>query len=167
MRKAIILLGIFLIAWRLAIGAEGLVMKLKSPEFKNNEYIPKRFTCSGENVNPALIIEATPTDTKSLALIFDDPDAPSGDWVHWMVFDMPVVSKIEENSMPGKQGVNDFGRIGYGGPCPPFGTHRYIFKAYALDTKLNLEEGLAKADLEKAMAGHILAKAELTGLYKK
>nr|MBU1327926.1 YbhB/YbcL family Raf kinase inhibitor-like protein [Candidatus Omnitrophota bacterium] len=167
MKKAIISLGIFLIAWQLAIGGEGLVMKLKSPEFENNEYIPKRFTCSGENVNPALIIENAPTDAKSLTLIFDDPDAPGGDWVHWVVFDMPVVSKIEENSAPGKQGVNDFGRINYGGPCPPFGTHRYIFKAYALDIKLNLEEGLTKADLEKAMAGHILAKAELTGLYKK
>jgi len=167
MRRIIIFLSIILATGYVATAEGGDVMKLKSPEFKNNEYIPKRFTCSGENVNPALIIEAAPTDTKSLALIFDDPDAPSGDWVHWIVFDMPVVSKIEENSTPGKQGVNDFGRIGYGGPCPPFGTHRYIFKAYALDTKLNLEEGLTKADLEKAMAEHILAKAELTGLYKK
>jgi len=167
MRRIIIFLSIILATGYVATAEGGDVMKLKSPEFKNNEYIPKRFTCSGENVNPALIIEAAPTDTKSLALIFDDPDAPSGDWVHWIVFEMPVVSKIEENSTPGKQGVNDFGRIGYGGPCPPFGTHRYIFKAYALDTKLNLEEGLTKADLEKAMAEHILAKAELTGLYKK
>ncbi len=167
MRKAIILLGIFLIAWQLAIGGERLVMKLKSPEFENNTFIPKKFTCRGKDTNPTLIIENIPTDTKSLALIFDDPDAPMGTWVHWVVFNIPVISRIEEDSVPGKQGINDFGRLNYGGPCPPLGTHRYIFKAYALDTELNLEEGLTKADLEKAMAGHILAKAELTGLYKK
>ena len=167
MRKAIILLGIFLIAWQLAIGAEGLVMKLKSPEFENNMFIPKKFTCSGENINPALIIENIPEEVKSLALIFNDPDAPMGTWVHWVVFNIPVISRIEEDSVPGKQGINDFGRLNYGGPCAPFGTHRYFFKAYALDTKLNLEEGLTKADLEKAMASHILAKAELIGLYKK
>ena len=83
------------------------------------------------------------------------------------MFNIPVTSKIEENSAPGKQGINDSGRIGYDGPCPPFGTHRYMFKLYALDTNLNLAEGIAKTDLEKAMLGHILAKAELIGLYKK
>ena len=167
MIRIIIFLSIILATGHVATAEGGDVMKLKSPEFKNNEYIPKRFACSGENVNPALIIEATPTDTKSLALIFDDPDAPMGTWVHWVVFNIPVISRIEEDSVPGKQGINDFGRLNYGGPCPPFGTHRYIFKAYALDIELNLEEGLTKADLEKAMAGHILAKAELIGLYKK
>ena len=163
----IVFLGVFLICWQLAIAGEERVMELKSPEFKNNEYIPKKFTCRGENVNPALIIEGSPSETRSLALIVDDPDAPGGDWVHWVMFDIPVISSIDEGSAPGKQGITDFGRMRYDGPCPPFGTHRYIFKVYALDIELNLEEGLTKADLEEAMAGHILAKAELTGLYKK
>jgi Raf kinase inhibitor-like YbhB/YbcL family protein len=142
-------------------------MKLTSPEFENNGFIPKRFSCQGQNINPALIIEGIPTEAKSLALIFDDPDAPAGDWVHWVVFDMPVVSKIEEDSIPGNQGINDFGRNDYGGPCPPFGTHRYVFKIYALDVKLGLGEGINKRELEQAMEGHILAKAELVGRYKK
>lgn len=145
----------------------GYAMELRSPEFKNNEFIPKKFTCRGANINPELVINDIPRGTQSLALIFDDPDAPSGDWVHWVMFDMPVVSKIEQDSAPGKQGVTDFGETSYGGPCPPSGTHRYIFKLYALDVKLDLEEGISKADLEKAMAMHILAKAELIGLFKK
>ncbi len=167
MKKVIVFLGVFLIFWQLAIAIESHVMKLKSPEFENNEYIPKRFTCGGENVNPALIIENAPTDTKSLALIFDDPDAPMATWVHWVVFNIPVISRIEDDSVPGKQGINDFGRLDYGGPCPPFGTHRYFFKIYALDVELNLEEGITETELEEAMTGHILAKAELIGLYKK
>ena len=142
-------------------------MELKSPEFKNNEYIPKKFTCRGENVNPGLNIEGIPLGAKSLALIVDDPDAPGGDWVHWVMFDIAPVSKIEEDSAPGKQGMNNSGRTRYNGPCPPSGTHRYFFKVYALDTELNLKEGIAKAHLEKAMQGHILAKAELIGLFKK
>ncbi|MBN2120821.1 MAG: YbhB/YbcL family Raf kinase inhibitor-like protein [Candidatus Omnitrophica bacterium] len=142
-------------------------MKLTSPEFKHNELIPKKFTCQGQDVNPALVIEGVPQDTQSLSLIVDDPDAPMGTWVHWVVFDIPVVSKIEESSIPGKQGFNDFGREDWGGPCPPSGTHRYFFKLYALDTSLNLKEGISKEELEGAMQGHILDKAELIGLYKK
>jgi len=114
-----------------------------------------------------LIIEDIPPEAKSLALIVDDPDAPMGTWIHWVVFDIPVVSKIEEDSIPGKQGINDFGKKNYGGPCPPSGTHRYYFKTYALDTELNLEEGISKKNLEKAMEGHIMDKAELIGLYKR
>lgn len=167
MKKIIVFLGIVFGITYLAMAEGGDVMKLESPEFKNNEYIPKKFTCRGENINPALTIEGIPAGTKSIALIFDDPDAPGGNWVHWVVFDIPVISKIEENSVPGKQGINDFGRISYGGPCPPFGTHRYIFKLYTLDAELNLEEGISKADLEKAMDKHVLAKAELIGLCKK
>jgi Raf kinase inhibitor-like YbhB/YbcL family protein len=160
--------GIILIVACFGYALEGgAIMELKSPEFKNNEYMPKKFTCLGANVNPALIINGIPDKTKSIALICDDPDAPNGNWVHWVVFDMPVISKIEEDSVPGKQGINDFGKIRYDGPCPPFGTHRYFFKVYALDTELNLEEGLSKADLEEAMDGHILAKAELIGLFKR
>ena len=142
-------------------------MKITSPEFKHNESIPKKFTCQGQGINPALDIEDVPENAQSLALIVDDPDAPMGTWVHWVVFDIPVISRIEEDSIPGKQGSNDFRRKDYGGPCPPSGTHRYFFKIYALDTKLNLAEGIDKEALEKAMPPHILDKAELIGLYKK
>ena len=142
-------------------------MKLTSKEFDNNKFIPKKFTCQGIDVNPSLNIRDIPEGTKSLALIVDDPDAPMGIWVHWVVFDIPVVSHLEEDSIPGKQGINDFGKNDYGGPCPPSGTHRYFFKIYALDTQLNLEEGISKNKLEEAMKGHILDKAELIGLYKK
>jgi hypothetical protein len=150
-----------------AIEKGGSTMRLTSPEFEHNQYIPKKFTCQGEDISPTLIIEGVPPPTKSLALIVDDPDAPMGTWVHWVVYDIAVVSQIEEDSIPGKQGMNDFGRKNYGGPCPPSGTHRYFFKIYALDKKLGLPEGISKEDLEKAMEAHILEKAELIGLYKK
>jgi len=142
-------------------------MKLTSKEFKHNGLIPAKFSCQGEDINPELIIDAIPKEAQSLALIVDDPDAPMGMWVHWVVYDIPVIPRIEENSIPGKQGINDFGRKDYGGPCPPSGTHRYFFKIYALDEKLNLAEGINKQELEKAMQEHILDKAELIGLYKK
>jgi Raf kinase inhibitor-like YbhB/YbcL family protein len=149
-----------------AAHAEG-DMKLTSPEFKDNSNIPSKFTCEGEDINPALVIENIPQGTKSLALIVDDPDAPAKTWVHWVVFDIPPVNRIEENSVPGKQGINDFGRLDWGGPCPPSGTHRYFFKIYALDTMLALKEGAGKKALERDMEGHILGRAELIGLYKK
>ncbi|MDD5167167.1 MAG: YbhB/YbcL family Raf kinase inhibitor-like protein [Candidatus Omnitrophica bacterium] len=142
-------------------------MRIKSPEFKHNELIPAKFTCEGSDINPGFIIEDVPGQAKSLALIVDDPDAPRGTWVHWVVFDIPVTANIAENSVPGKQGINDSGRKDYHGPCPPSGTHRYFFKIYALDTMLNLKEGISKKELENAMAGHILDKAELIGLYKR
>lgn len=142
-------------------------MRLTSTEFNHNGFIPKKFTCEGEDINPALIIEEIPAGAKSLALIVDDPDAPMGTWVHWVVYNMPVISRIDEDSIPGEQGMNDFGRKDYGGPCPPSGTHRYFFKIYALDAELNLKAGLNKQGLEKAMQGRILQKAELVGLYKK
>jgi len=141
-------------------------MKLTSPDFENNKMIPRKFTCEGADVNPTLVIEDIPAGTKSLALIVDDPDAP-GTWVHWVVYDIPVVSRIDEDSIPGKQGMNDFRRKDYGGPCPPSGTHRYFFKLYALDKELALGERVDKKALEKAMQGHILDKAELIGLYKR
>lgn len=142
-------------------------MKLSSPNFENNGFIPKKFTCQGEDVNPTLIIEGIPEEAKTLALIVDDPDAPGRTWVHWVVFDMPVVFRIDENNIPGKQGLNDFGRKDYGGPCPPSGTHRYFFKIYALDEELGLKGAPDKQALEKAMQGHIIDKSELIGLYKK
>ena len=145
----------------------GVAMKISSPEFKNNESIPKKFTCQGSDLNPALIIEGIPKGAQSLALIVDDPDAPMGTWIHWVVFDIPLINRLEENSIPGKQGRNDFGRKNYGGPCPPSGTHRYFFKIYALDKILNLSEGISKKELEKAMETHILGQAELIGLYSK
>jgi len=142
-------------------------MKLTSPEFEHKGLIPGKFTCQGDDVNPALIIEGLPGEAKSLALIVDDPDAPMGTWVHWVVYDIPVVAKIEQDSIPGTQGNNSFGRKDYGGPCPPSGTHRYFFKLYALDRQLNPDEEISKEGLEKAMQGHILDKTELIGLYKK
>ena len=142
-------------------------MELTSPEFKHNTPIPAKFTCQGEDINPALEIKDIPQGSQSLALIMDDPDAPAGTWIHWVVFDMPIISRIAENSVPGKPGVNTLNEKEYHGPCPPSGTHRYFFKIYALDTKLNLKEGISKGALEKAMQGHILQKTELIGLYKK
>ncbi len=142
-------------------------MKLKSPEFKDSQFIPAEFSCEGKDINPVLIIGDIPEESKSLALIVDDPDASMGTWVHWIVFDIPPISRIEENSIPGRQGTNSAGGKNYHGPCPPFGVHRYFFKIYALDTVLNLKEGISKEQLEEAMQGHILANAQLLGLYKK
>lgn len=146
---------------------EGASMRLTCPDFVNNSYMPDKFTCEGNEVSPELIVEGLPAQAKSLALIVDDPDAPNGIWVHWVVFDIPVTAKITEGSIPGKQGINNAGGLDYHGPCPPSGTHRYYFKIYALDAMLNLNEGISKAALEKAMQGHILAKAELIGLYQR
>ncbi len=145
----------------------GRVMKITSPSFKNNEKIPAKFAYDGEDINPALDIENLPEGTKSLALIVDDPDAPMKTWVHWVVYDIPSVSRIEEGSIPGKQGINDSGSKDYHGPCPPSGTHRYYFKVYALDKVLALSDGVSKMDLEKAMQGSILSSAELVGLYNR
>jgi Raf kinase inhibitor-like YbhB/YbcL family protein len=142
-------------------------MNLASPEFKDKEHIPSKFTCEGDDVNPRLTIEDIPAGTNSLALIVDDPDAPGKTWVHWVVYNVPVISRIDENSVPGKQGMNDFKRKAWGGPCPPSGVHRYFFKLYALDMDLGLDEGATKSEVEQAMTGHILEKAELVGLYRK
>jgi Raf kinase inhibitor-like YbhB/YbcL family protein len=142
-------------------------MKVFSPAFKNNEAIDKKYTCQGEDINPPLTIEEIPPEAKSLALIVEDPDAPGSTFIHWVVFDIPIICQIEENSIPGKQGINDFKRENYGGPCPPSGTHRYFFKVFALDMELKLEKGITKETLEKSMVGHTLAQAEIIGLYKK
>lgn len=168
MNRKIVIIVIFALFIFLSVSfAEGGVMRISSPEFENNQVMPKRLSCQGDDVNPLLIIDGIPKETKSLALIVDDPDAPSGIWVHWLVYDMPVVSRIEENSIPGKQGINSASQKNYHGPCPPSGTHRYFFKIFALDKILNLNEGLTKEELEQAIDGHILDKAELLGLYKK
>jgi len=146
---------------------EESVMKITSPAFTHNQMIPRKFTCQGDDLNPALKIDGLPEGTVSLVLINDDPDAPGGTWDHWIVYNIDPISEIAENSEPGVQGKNSWGRNDYGGPCPPSGTHRYFFKLYALDAKLNLPEGAPKAKLEAAMKGHVLAQAELIGLYKK
>jgi Raf kinase inhibitor-like YbhB/YbcL family protein len=142
-------------------------MNITSPAFGDNQAIPGKYTCQGEDINPPLQISGIPDGTKSLALIVDDPDAPGKTWVHWVVFNIPVTQEIKENSIPGSPGFNDFGRNAWGGPCPPSGTHRYFFKVYALDSTLNLKEGAKKQELEAAMQGHTLGQAQLIGLYKK
>jgi Raf kinase inhibitor-like YbhB/YbcL family protein len=146
----------------------GASMTITSPEFRHNGIISPRFTCQGEDINPTLEISGVAGGAQSLALITDDPDAPVGVWTHWVVFDInPATTVIKENSVPGVQGWNDFRRVQWGGPCPPSGTHRYFFKLYALDKKLGLKAGASREQVERAMEGHILEKAELIGLYKK
>lgn len=144
-------------------------MKLTSSAFKEGKAIPSEFTCDGDDISPQLTISDVPANTKSLALVCDDPDAPMGTWDHWVVFNIPANTKeIPKGTEPeGIGGKNSWGRTGYGGPCPPSGTHRYYFKLYALDTELDLEEGSGKKALEKAMKGHIIEKTQLMGTYKK
>ena len=151
-------------------GTTMAAMTITSPAFGNKEPIPSKFTCDGADINPALNISNVPPEARSLALIMDDPDAPGGMWVHWVVWNIdPKTREIKENSVPpgAKLGVNDFRKTPYGGPCPPSGTHRYFFKLYALDAMPNLGSGTTKSALEKAMKGHILAQVELMGLYKR
>lgn len=155
------------------IHAEGRKMdklQLASQAFAHNGMIPPEHTCDGTDRNPPLTIRNVPAKSRSLALIVDDPDAPSGTWVHWVVWNIgPGTTEIPANSVPGGalQGTNDFGKQSYGGPCPPSGTHRYFFKLYALDIPLSLKSGATKAQLEEAMKGHILEKTELLGLYRR
>lgn len=148
--------------------------ELSSTSFAAGASIAKRFTCDGQDDSPELHWSEAPAGTKSFALIADDPDAPVGTWVHWVLFNLPPETRALPESVPktpslpskARQGKNDFGKIGYGGPCPPPGKpHRYFFKLYALDAVLALEAGVTKADVESAMKGHILAQAELMGRY--
>jgi len=144
----------------------GVNMKITSSAFKNGDMIPAKYTCQGEDVNPQLKIEGVPASAKSLALIVDDPDAPMGTWVHWLVKDMPINTKeIKENSVPGEQVVNDFRKEDYGGPCPPSGTHRYFFRLYALDAE-NLEAS-NKRDFYRQAEEHKIEEAVLMGRYSK
>ena len=138
-----------------------------SPAFENNGFIPSKYTCDGDDVNPVLLIKDAPEATQNLALIVDDPDAPMGTWDHWIVWNISPTEKIEEMSVPGTEGLNSFRRHSYGGPCPPFGTHRYFFKVYALDTRLDLNPNSRKRDVERAMKEHILAKGEMVGRYRR
>ena len=150
-------------------------MEIKSPAFENEGMIPSEYTCDGKNISPQIKWENIPDHTKSLALICDDPDAPAGDWVHWVIFNIPPdVTELEENIPLSKelkngavQGLNDFRKNGYGGPCPPSGTHRYYFKLFALDKMLAPDANAKKQDLLDAMQGHILAQAQIMGKYKR
>jgi len=142
-------------------------LKISSTAFQNEEMIPLKYACDGSNVNPPLDIEHIPEEAKCLVLIVDDPDAPGGTWVHWVVWNIPVTHHIKENEVHGKEGVNDFKQHHYGGPCPPSGTHRYFFKVYALNALLDLPTNTKKLQLEKAMSEHIIAFGELIGLYKR
>jgi hypothetical protein len=151
-----------------------MTMTLTTNAFTPGGTIPRKFTCEGPDISPALKWSGAPGGTQSYALIADDPDAPVGTWVHWVLYDLPAgtvelaenVPKQEQLPSGALQGRNDFRKIGYGGPCPPPGpAHRYFFKLYALDTKLNLKPGATKAEVEKAMKGHVLAQAELMGKY--
>lgn len=150
-------------------------LQIKSLAFEANDMIPKKYTCDGEDISPPLTWDGIPGGTKSLALISDDPDAPMGTWVHWVIYNIPPeIKEFQENVPPDNnfpngtlQGITDFKRIGYGGPCPPSGTHRYFFKLYALDTKLNLSGGATKKQVEDAMKGHVLAQCELMGKYSR
>jgi len=150
-----------------------MTIKLTSSAFKEGAMIPAQYSCDGKDISPPLSWSEVPGGTKSFALICDDPDAPIGTWVHWVVYNIPNnVTSLPENVPPNKsvmgnilQGMTDFRRIGYGGPCPPRGTHRYYFKIYALDTMLNLPAGATKRELLRAMEGHILAEGQLMGKY--
>jgi len=146
-------------------------LTISSPAFKDQEFIPVKYSCDGENINPQLIIQNIPTGTKSLALIVDDPDALRGTFTHWVLFNiLPQLKQIEENATPpgSLQEKNGAGSSKYTGPCPPPGKiHHYYFKLFALDTILDLKEGISKADLERSIQAHILAQTSLVGLYKR
>jgi len=147
--------------------AKNQTMKITSPAFENNQKIPSVNSCDGKGVNPPLVFEDVPENAKSLALIVEDPDAPGGTFIHWVVFNIdPKVRKIDEGSVPSGavEGVTSSG-IGFVPPCPPSGTHRYIFKLFALDNTLNLQKGASKEEVEQAMQGHTIEQTELIGLY--
>jgi Raf kinase inhibitor-like YbhB/YbcL family protein len=173
-RRLVCALSVFLIlssSYALSQEATELrLLKISSPVFDNNGQIPIRYGCGGENVNPLLEIENVPSKARSLALIFDDQDGPKGSYVHWILWNIdPKIREIRENSVPdgAEQGLNDFKKNNYKGPCPPKRSHRYVFKLYALDVRLKLSSKSTRAQLEKAMKRHIIAQAQLTGVYKK
>jgi Raf kinase inhibitor-like YbhB/YbcL family protein len=150
--------------------------QIKSSAFLTGGAIPQKFTCDGSDASPQLTWTDPPSKTQSFALIMDDPDAPAGTWVHWVIYDLPAnsrelaegVTRQEQLSNGARQGRNDFGKIGYGGPCPPPGKpHRYFFKLFALDARLDLKAGGRKSDVERAMQGHILAQTEWMGRYSR
>lgn len=153
-----------------SVAIEKKDMKLESSAFINNTAIPSQYSCDGQNGSPPLTITDIPKGTKSLALIVDDPDAPAGTWVHWLLWNITSDTKdITQGGVPAgaTEGTTSFGKPGYGGPCPPIGTHHYVFTLYALDISLNLPSSAKKSDLESAMTDHILTQSELVGLYNR
>lgn len=151
-------------------------ISISADEFKQGDNIPDKFTCNGRDISPSLSWKGIPAGTKSIALIMDDPDATRGTFTHWVLYNIPAETLKLPESMPhdqtltdgSMQGISDYGRSDYGGPCPPPGKpHRYYFKVYALDTKLNLPPGASKEQVENAMKGHILAQGELMGKYQR
>jgi Raf kinase inhibitor-like YbhB/YbcL family protein len=156
-------------------GGKKMAIIITSTAFTEGSMIPQTYTCDGEDISPPLAWSGVPDGTKSLALICDDPDAPMGTWVHWVLFNIPAhIMELPANIPPekiiqngAKHGINDFRKFGYGGPCPPGGTHRYFFKLYALDIEINGEAGITKAQLLKTMEGHILAEGQLMGKYSR
>jgi Raf kinase inhibitor-like YbhB/YbcL family protein len=151
-------------------GEAQMPLTILSSAFSEGDEIPTRYTCDGDDLSPPLSWSGTPDGTQSMALITDDPDAPIGTFVHWVIFDIPpdTASLPEGVSDVGIQGENGFGRMGYGGPCPPQGpSHRYFFKLYALDTSLDLPSSAKKSDVEMAMQGHVLTQGQLMGTYKR
>jgi Raf kinase inhibitor-like YbhB/YbcL family protein len=170
MQKAIIAGALAIVmAAIVSFAAGGAKMKITSSAFQGGANIPSKFTCEGTDISPPLQIADVPPGAKSLALIVDDPDAPSGLFTHWTVWNIsPQTGTIGEGAAPkGVHGTNDFGRSGYGGPCPPSGTHRYYFKIFALDRELDLPFGAKRGQLDAAMRGHIVAQGELMGRYSK
>lgn len=138
--------------------------------FEHNQNIPSKYTCDGEDSAPILTISDTPTEAKSLVLIVDDPDAPMGTWVHWVLYNIPSnTTTIDAKNLPegAKQGMTDFKRVGWGGPCPPYGVHRYFFKLYAIDKEMDLPSGMTKAQVLKAVDGSIIEQTEIIGLYSR
>lgn len=154
---------------------EAMHFELTSTAFPDGQTIPSRYTCEGEDISPELSWGLPPSGTKAFALISDDPDAPRGTWVHWVVYNIPSSVRQLSEAFPKdaelpdgtRQGMTDFGRIGYGGPCPPSGIHRYFFKLYALERTLPLPPGVTAKELEESMYGHVLAEAKLLGTYRR
>ena len=177
MSRVLRVLGVvvFLIIFAASMGSSqesGKVKPLKvtSPAFENNKTIPSKYGCDGVNVNPAIQIDDVPSGAKSLALLFDDKDAPRKTYVHWILWNLdPSTKEIKGNSVPegAVQGLNDFKKNTYGGPCPPTRPHKYALIVYALEVPLNLDPKSGKAELEKAMEGHIIAQGQLMGVYKR
>ncbi len=158
-----------------ALAEAAMALTLSSPAFQDGQPIPAVYTCEGRDLSPPLAWTDPPERTKSFVLISDDPDAPRGTWVHWVLYNLPPGTRALPEGMPtdakvptgGLHGTTDFGRTGYGGPCPPSGTHRYYFTLYALDTVLTLAPGATKAQVEAAMRGHVLADAQVMGTYQR
>jgi len=165
----IILFGFLIFSLPVLADSSSNVFQITSAAFNNNTDIPKKYTCDGGDVNPSLVFKNVPANTKSLALTVSDPDAPEGTWSHWVVYNIPPnTGEIIENTNPGTEGLSDFGKYTYGGPCPSDEKlHHYIFRAYAVDTILNINEGPTITEVEKSLGGHTIAKNELVGTYQK